>query len=124
MKRVVLLGLFLALTSPAYAQHSHGSKGPNGGQMEDVAGVHLELLTKGQALTLNVFDEKNKPISTKGYTASALVTAGGDKETVSLAPQGENALQGELKKAIAGGATISVTLKTSEGKSGQARFKQ
>ena len=53
----------------------------------------------------------------------ALVVNGADRETVTLAPAGENALKGELKKAVVKGAAISVTLKTAAGKSGQARFK-
>ena len=90
--------------------------------MEDVAGVHAELLTSGKTITLNIFDEGNKPISTKGFTGSALVVRGSDRETVTLAPSGESALKGDAKKAIAGGA-ITVTLKTAAGKSGQAQFK-
>lgn len=123
MKYALLLGLALAWAGPAVAQHAHGQRGPNGGQMEDVAGVHLELLTSGQTVTLNVFDEANKPVPTKGFTASALITAGSDRETLSLAPEGENALKGQAKKPINAGATISVTLKTAAGKSGQVRFK-
>ena len=123
MKYALLLGLALVFTSSAMAQHAHGNKGPNGGQMEDVAGVHLELLTSGQTITLNVFDEANKPVSTKGFTASALVAAGSDRETLSFAPEGENTLKGQTKKQVSKGATISVTLKTAAGKSGQVRFK-
>lgn len=124
MKCALLLGLALCLASPAAAQHAHGNqKGPNGGQMEDVAGVHLELLTSGQSITLNVFDEANKPVATKGFTASALVTAGSERESLSLAPHGENALKGEAKKPIVVGSTISITLRTAAGNSGQVRFK-
>jgi hypothetical protein len=112
----------LALAWPADAQHAHGSKGPNGGQMEDVAGVHAELMTAGSTITINVFDEDNKPVATKGFTASALVVRGSDRETLSLAPSGDNALKGEAKKAVAG-AAITVTLRTAAGKTGQARFK-
>lgn len=124
MKYALVLGFMLTLASPAIAQHAHGSKGPNGGQMEDVAGVHLELLTSGPTVTLNVFDESNKPIPTKGFTASALVTSGSDRETLSLSPQGEHSLEGDAKKPINAGATISVTLRTAAGKSGQVRFKK
>ena len=123
MKYALLLGLALIWAGSAVAQHAHGSKGPKGGQMEDVAGVHVELLSSGQTITLNVYDESNKPVSTKGFTASALVSGGPDRETLNLAPEGENALKGQVKKPIGSGATISVTLKTAAGKSGQVRFK-
>jgi hypothetical protein len=88
--------------------------------MEDVAGVHTELMTAGNTITINVFDEGNKPIATKGFAASALV--GPERETVALVPAGEATLTGEAKKPVAG-AAITVTLKTAAGKSGQARFK-
>jgi hypothetical protein len=124
VKYILALIVAFAFAAPINV-HAHGTqKGPNGGPMEDVAGVHVELIAKGQTIVLNIFDESNKPLATKGFTASALISAGADKETISLAPQGENTLQGELKKAISPGATISVTLKTAAGKSGQARFKQ
>jgi hypothetical protein len=124
MKLAFALLLALVWATPSPAQHAHGHKGPNGGQMEDVAGVHLELLTSGQTLTLNVFDEANKAVSTAGFTASALISLGSDRETLSLAPSGTNSLSGQTKKPISAGAAISVTLKTAAGKTGQARFKK
>jgi hypothetical protein len=90
--------------------------------MEDVAGVHAELIIAGSTITINVFDEGNKPIATKGFVASALVSRGSERETVALAPADEVTLKREAKKRVAGGA-ITVTLKTAAGKSGQARFK-
>lgn len=124
MRFALLVAFALAWASPAVAQHAHGAKGPNGGQMEDVAGVHVELLTAGSTITLNVFDEGNKPVSTTGFSASALVAAGSNRETLTLAPQGQNSLRGEAKNVALKGATISVTLKAATGKSGQVRFKQ
>jgi hypothetical protein len=122
MRYVLAFIATLALCGPATAQHAHGAKGPNGGQMEDVAGVHAELLTSGNTITINVFDEGNKPVASNGFTASALVVRGSEREAVALAPAGESALKGDAKKPVAG-AAITVTLKTAAGKSGQARFK-
>jgi hypothetical protein len=122
MKYVLALIVTITLSGPAAAQHVHGAKGPNGGQMEDVAGIHAELMTAGNTITINVFDEGNKPIATKGFIASALVSRGPERETVALVPSGEATLTGEAKKLVAG-AAITVTLKTAAGKSGQARFK-
>lgn len=121
MKKFLLVCLAFALAGPALAQHAH-QKGPNGGQLEDVAGVHLEMVASGRNVTLNVFDDAVKPMSSKGITASVLITSGSERETVTLAAT-DNALKGEAKKDIAPGSTISVTLKTAAGKSGQAKFK-
>jgi hypothetical protein len=125
MKFVLALLAALAFAAPAAAQHSHGAdhKGPNGGPVEDVAGVHAELMVSGTTITLNILDEGNKPLPTKGYSATVLVVAGGKRETVTLAPSGESALKGEAKAAIAKGAAVTVTLKTSAAKSGQAKYK-
>ena len=54
MKYVLALLTTLALSGPALAQHAHATSGPNGGQMEDVAGVHAELMTSGNTITINV----------------------------------------------------------------------
>jgi hypothetical protein len=122
MKYVLALIATITLSGPAAAQHAHGDKGPNGGQMVDVAGVHAELMTAGNTITINVLDEDNKPVATKGFTASALVSRGPERETVALVPSEEATLKGEAKKPVAG-AAITVTLKTAAGKTGQARFK-
>ncbi len=81
--------VFAVLMAPsAMAQHAHGAKGPNGGVMEDVAGVHAEFIPAGNAISFNFFDEGNRPLSTKDYVASALVVSGQDRETVKLVPSG------------------------------------
>lgn len=123
MKHVLALAAVLAFTLPAAAQHKHGNKGPNGGIIEDVAGVHAELLASGNALTVNILDEDNKPLSTRGYAASALVVNGPDRETIALAQSGDAALKGETRKAIAPNTQITLMIKTAAGKSGQARYK-
>lgn len=123
MKYTLLLAAALLCAGPAFAQHKHGDqKGPNGGRMHDIAGVHAELLTSGATVTINVFDEANKPVSTKGFSGSALIVSGADRETVTLAPTGENALKGDAKAAIGSSAAITIVVKTAAGKSGQARF--
>lgn len=124
MKYALVLVAALALAGAAAAQHAHGSKGPNGGQMEDVAGVHAELLISGNTITINIFDEGSKAVATKGFTGSALVVSGAERETVALTASAENALKGDAKKPIGAAALVTVTLKTAAGKSGQAKFKR
>jgi hypothetical protein len=111
----------LLFAGPAMAQHVH-QKGPNGGPMEDVAGVHVEMTTSGKVLTFHILDDANKPLSTTGYSGSALLTAGSERETLPLTASGHT-LKGEAKADIAKGAAVSITLKTADGKSGQAKFK-
>jgi hypothetical protein len=123
MKPSALMLAALLFVAPAWAQqHSHGTKGPNGGTLADVAGVHVEFVPSGNALTFNVLNEDNKPVSTKGYSGSVLIVNGQDRETVTLATSGENALKGEASKAISG-AAITLMIKTDGGETGQARYK-
>jgi hypothetical protein len=123
MRMVCWIVAAILLAAPAAAEDYE--KGPNGGLMLDVAGVDAELLTSGNTVSINVFEAfKAKPVSTKGYVGAVLITGGQGRETVTLAPQGENSLKGEAKNPIPAGATITLTIKTAEGKSGQAKFKK
>ncbi len=122
MKFILLFVVGLIFATSVLAEEYE--KGPNGGLMLDVAGVDAELLTSGTTVTINIFKAFSPaPISTKGYSAAVLITSGAGRETVALAPSGENSLKGEAKKAIGPGTTITLTIKTSEGKSGQVKYK-
>ena len=117
---IVALGLLAA--GPALAQHAHGAqKGPNGGPMEDVAGVHAELVVSGETLTFHVVDEAGKPVDTAGFTGSAMLVSDADRKTVQLAAGGQT-LAGKAPAAIAKGTAVTLLIKTPAGKSGQAKF--
>ena len=123
MKKILILAFAILWAGAAMAQHSHGStKGPNGGVVQDVAGVHAELVMAGNTVTLNILDENNKPASAKGFSGSVLIVSGSTRETVQLAASGDTALKGEAKSAIPAGATVSLLLKNAVGKSGQVKF--
>lgn len=125
MRKLSIFALVaLLFAAPAWAQsHSHNTKGPNGGMLEDVAGVHVEFVPSGNSLTFHVLNEDNKPVSTKGYSGSVLVVNGQERETITLTTSGENTLKGEAKKPIARGAAITLMIKTDGGKTGQAKYK-
>ena len=123
MKKLMIVAAMLLWAGVAMAQHSHGSmKGPNGGPMQDIAGVHAELVLAGNVVTINILDESNKPASAKGFSGSVLIVSGANRETVQLAVAGDNALKGEAKNPVATGATVTLVLKNAAGKSGQAKF--
>jgi len=116
--------LLLGASALAQQKHDHGEdRGPNGGAVEDVAGVHAEFVANGAAVTFNILDENNKPVAAKGYTGSVLIVSGSERETVQLTAA-DTALKGEAKKPIAAGSTVTLQVKTDAGKSGQARFKK
>ncbi|MFG1426218.1 hypothetical protein [Roseixanthobacter glucoisosaccharinicivorans] len=122
MMKAILIAAAVLLSGPALAQHAHNNeKGPNGGPMEDLAGIHAELLVSGQVLTVNVFDEAGKPVDTAGYTGSAMIVSGSDRKTLPLAASG-NALTGQAAAPIANGAVVTLVIRTAAGKSGHAKF--
>lgn len=124
MKYALILAAALLAAAPALAQqHSHGTqKGPHGGVVQDIADVHAELVRSGSTVTVNILDESNKPVSSKGFSGSALIVTGSERETVTLAPSGDSALKGEAKKPIAPNAAITIVIKTASGKSGQGKY--
>jgi hypothetical protein len=123
MRKPMIVAALLLWAGAAVAQHSHGTmKGPNGGPVQDVAGIHAELVLSGNTVTIHILDEKNKPAAAAGISGSVLIVAGGKRETMQLAPSGDSALKGEAKAAIPSGAVVTLVIKTAAGKSGQTKF--
>ena len=123
MKKFLIAVALMLCAGMAVAQHNHAAtKGPNGGPVHDVAGVHAELVMSGNTVTINLLDEANKPTSAKGFSGSVLIVAGSSRETVQLAVSGDNSLKGDAKAAIPSGAQVTLVLKNAAGKSGQAKF--
>ena len=123
MKKFLAVVALILWSGAAAAQHNHGdTKVPNGGAMQDVAGVHAELVVSGNTVTINLFDEANNPVPAKGFSGSLLLVSGNSRETIQLAPSADSALKGEAKNAVATGAQVTLVLKNTAGKSGQAKF--
>ena len=122
MKFVLLLPRSCS-ASPASAEEYE--KGPNGGLMLDVAGIDAELLTRAipsRSTSLNPSRRSRcRPRAIRLRCSSSAAPA---RETVDACASGENSLKGDAKNPIPAGATITLTIKTAEGKSGQVKFKK
>jgi hypothetical protein len=80
------------IVATAYA---HGpARGPNGGQMQDLAGGHVELVAQDNEIAVYLFDAENKPISAQGVVATATVLSQGKQEMVMLQPADGNVMRG------------------------------
>ena len=113
----------MSLSGSALAQgHAHGDQGPHGGRMQDVVGIHAELLFVERTLTVHLYDEAGKPVPSAGYTVSALVGSGQSRQVVQLAPGAENTLTGAAASPVTRGTPITLQIKNPGGRSGQARF--
>ena len=122
-KIAMITAMLLGFASTALAQgHAHGDKGPNGGPMQDVAGVHAELMVTDRTLTIYVYDEAGKTVPTIGFSGSILVGAGQARQVVQLTPGAGNTLVGTAAASVPRGSQMTLQLKTSAGKSGQAKF--
>lgn len=125
MKKFVLTAAIVLMLAPtAFAQgHSHtDKKGPHGGPIQDVVGIEAELILAERTITIHVYDEAGKPVAVAGYSGSALVGYGQARQVVQLAPGLDNILSGTAANPIPSGATVTLQMKDSGGKSGQAKF--
>lgn len=124
LRRLILAAVAtLALAPTAFAQgHGHGDRGPNGGAMQDIVGIHAELVVAERTLTFHLFDEGNRPVPAAGYSGSVLVGSGQARQVVQLAPSAENTLVGTAATAPARGTAMTLQLRNPAGRSGQARF--
>jgi hypothetical protein len=125
MKKVSLLvaALLLALAPAAFAQgHAHGDKGPHGGPMQDVVGVHAELLVADRTLMVHVYDEAGKPVPASGFSGSALVGSGQTRQVIQLTSGSDNILSGTASAAVSKGTPVTLQLKAPNGKTGQVKF--
>ena len=90
---MILKALTLAvvvLSSPAQA---HEAIGPNGGQLVDSSGHHLEMVASGTELVFYVTDDAVAPHTSMGAkNARAIVQDGGKTATVPLRPAEPNKL--------------------------------
>jgi hypothetical protein len=101
---------------------AHGpGRGPNGGQMQDLAGNHVELVSKDSELVLYLFDAENKPFSVKDAAATATVLTAGQQETVVFMAGDDNAMRGKGRFTAKPGmkVVISLTLPGQRAQSGR-----
>jgi hypothetical protein len=108
VRRLLFACCLIAISGLASA---HGpARGPNGGQMQDLAGSHVELVAKGSELVLYLFDAQNKPVPAKGAAATATVLAAGQQQTVTLVAGDDNAMRGNGSFTAAPGMKVVVAL--------------
>ncbi|MDG4574519.1 MAG: hypothetical protein P9C36_01355 [Defluviicoccus sp.] len=89
------LAVVLSLCVIVATAYAHGpARGPNGGQMQDLAGGHVELVAHDNEIAVYLFDAENKPMSAQGVVATATVLFQGKQEMVMLQPADGNVMRG------------------------------
>jgi hypothetical protein len=116
-----LIAVALGFPSATARAHDVG-KGPNGGQIVDNAGHHIEMTTKGGQLILFVSDSADKPISSANATGRAIIQDGSKQAAVELIPAEPNVLAATLEGPLAPGVKLVVSIKLGDGHDVKARF--
>jgi hypothetical protein len=135
LKRSLIAASLLLATGPALAadDHAHGrdhdhehshagnDKGPHGGAVQTLAGFEAELVLADGAIQLYLLNPANDmPVATEGMQAALLFTQGNTRKgTLALTPAGDHF---KANGTVPAEADALVSLRTKDGKSGQARF--
>lgn len=117
-----LAALLLAGAMAPQVRAHDAASGPNGGQMIEVKGHHLELTTKGSELTLYLSDEAEAPMPSRGVSGRAVILDGSKQSTTALTPAEPNRLVARLEAPLSPGARVVVTAKLADGHDVVARF--
>jgi hypothetical protein len=121
--RLKPLVISVALLVLPFAALAHDVvKGPNGGQIIDDAGHHVELTANGNEIALYLSDNADKPISSANATGRVIVQEGGKQAAVDLAVVEPNILTAKLVAPLLAGAKLAVTIKLGDGHDVKARF--
>lgn len=120
-KSIQIAALSLFLTSSAAFAHEE-AKGPNGGQVADASGHHVEFVPAAGEVTFFLSDEEGKPIASLGAKGKVIVQQDGKANPVELAPAEPNKLSAKLAAPLASGAKLALTATLPDGHSVQALF--
>jgi hypothetical protein len=122
MKTLKTLIVFAALvtTTPAFA---HAPKlGANGGQQADAGSLHVEVVSKGAALTVFLRDHSDKVVPSADYKGTAIFIVNGKPQRIPLTPAGDNKLSGTASTDLPSEPKGAVQITIPGGGTVQAKF--
>jgi hypothetical protein len=119
--RIMLFAMALSVASGQALAHSTKT-GVNGGRQTDAGNYHVEILPNGTTLRILLRDHGDRSVSTTGFKGTAILVVNGRPQRITLAPAGENALQGEASEPLPAEPTGAVQITTPTGATVQAKF--
>jgi hypothetical protein len=120
MKFIALTFVLLAL--PLSVNAHDVVKGPNGGQVVDDGGSHIEFTTTEGAIVLYLSDTADLPVSSAKSSGRVIIQDGAKTVTAELAPTEPNVLSTKLTTPLSAGAKLAVAIKLGDGRDVKARF--
>lgn len=98
------------------------AKGPNGGQVADASGHHVEFVPSATEIAFLLTDESGKDIASEGAKATAIIQGAAGTETLQLTPAEPNKLVAKLVLPLAPGTKVVVSAVMADGHNIQARY--
>jgi hypothetical protein len=86
------------------------AKSPHGGQVRMAGPYHLELVAKGNELTVHVTDHSGTKVPTKGAAGTAKVTQGASTVNIALKAERENLMKGSGAFSFASDTQVAVSI--------------
>lgn len=119
---IVLGGSGITIAAEKAHKHEHKEhKSHHGGVVAEIGHTEYELVAKPDVLTIYIYDDE-KPVSTKGATATLSLTSGNEKSSVKLEPAGDNKLDAKGGFKVAPGTRVLATVALEGKKPQQVRF--
>ena len=116
----VMTTVLVASTASAFAHDM--AKGPNGGQVVEDSGHHVEFTTKDTQVVLFLTEASDAPLATKGATGRVIVQDGSAQAIADLTAAEPNQLTAELAAPVKPGSKLVVSIKLADGHDVRARF--
>ena len=116
---IMLFGAVFVATS-AFAHDM--TEGPNGGQVVEDAGHHVELTAKDTQVVLFLTEASDAPLATKGAKGRVIVQDGAAQAMADLTASEPNQLTAKLATPVKPGNKLVVSIKLADGHDVKARF--
>lgn len=107
----IALAAILSLGLGRSFAHGQPPQASHGGQVQEAHENWVELVINGDAVTLYVLDEAQKPVPSSQVTGTATVLVGTKPYKVQLRPMDANGLQGKLPVLVSGKTVATISLK-------------
>jgi hypothetical protein len=109
MKKLLIAALIALSTGFAFADGA--LKPDHGGVMNEAASGHrVELVSRGDQLSVYLTDHDGKPVDSKGASGEITLLSGTKKTRAILMPAGANQLLGKASAAAGAKAIVKFTL--------------